>query len=760
MIYLEKWYGKHHTLETCQGSRQKGAIMVTIKDIAKHAGVAQGTVSNVLNGKGNVSSEKIKRVMEAARELGYVANERAALLRKGLSDSLAVIMPNLRAKQYQDFYSGFKRYALAHGFAVTQFLTHENSTASELEALNEVKSLLVKGVAYISGFTGTPLENAAYLENTDLPNLLYVERRPVLSAGFIGFDYEQAGFDMGQKALAEKFTNVCLLTGNLQFSNESDFYQGFMKAISASDCLVTHIQTDSFRKYQNIMQIFNGLMPQAFFISNYGFAESVKDICTTFYDTEDKLCIYTVSPVFTMPENDFIKYEMDYRQLGKTAAETLIKGAVRPDKRQEGQNYLKMNGFRDWYANIIVPKDKRPLNVLTLDTPEAYTMRNLSRLYTKKTGVDVNICIASYDEIYEAFNTMNSSSNYDILRLDVTWLSWFAGRILQPLSDIDPEILDCFGNFLDGTLEHYGRVHGKVYALPSTPSVQLLYYRKDVFESPIYKRMYLEQYKKELAPPETFDEFNQIARFFTKSQNPSSPVEYGATVTLGSTGVTGSEFLARYFSHQDHLYDSNREIRLDSEVGIQSLHELVRLKGYTSPNYCNWWTNTAKSFASGNFAMSMMYSNFATDLLSNFSNIVGKIGYAMIPGGNPAIGGGSLGVCRYSERPEDALSFIKWMCSEPISSAASLLGSTSPCRQTYDNYEIINNFPWLNLVKKSFVLAKGNRMPEDINLPFDERKFLNILGMAVKNAYNNICTPEAALVNAQKQFEQHFPRWR
>ena len=73
--------------------------MATIKDIAKKAGVAQGTVSNVLNGKGNVSSDKIRRVLEAARQLGYVPNERAALLRKGTNDCLALVMPDSRARQ-------------------------------------------------------------------------------------------------------------------------------------------------------------------------------------------------------------------------------------------------------------------------------------------------------------------------------------------------------------------------------------------------------------------------------------------------------------------------------------------------------------------------------------------------------------------------------------------------------------------------------------------------------------------------------------
>jgi multiple sugar transport system substrate-binding protein len=61
--------------------------MPTIKDIAQLAGVSQGTVSNVLNGKGIVSSSKIKLVQNAAAALGYTVNERAKILRKGKARS-------------------------------------------------------------------------------------------------------------------------------------------------------------------------------------------------------------------------------------------------------------------------------------------------------------------------------------------------------------------------------------------------------------------------------------------------------------------------------------------------------------------------------------------------------------------------------------------------------------------------------------------------------------------------------------------------
>ena len=737
--------------------------MVTIKDIAKEAGVAQGTVSNVLNGKGNVSSEKIKRVMQAAKNLGYVPNERAALLRRGISNSLAVIMPDSRFRQHEDFYFSFKSYAESRGYTVSRYMTKENRPIGEKEALEEIRPLLVKGIACISSVAGTPYEKQVYGNNpflfdAALPSVVFVERQMKSGGDFMGFDYREAGKAMAEKAKKRGYPRVCLLTGNLRFSNEADFYQGFSQAMAGSTCRVIHIQTDSFRRYQNMMQIVNSSAPQAFFISNYGFAESVKDVCATFYDQGKRPELFTVSPLFTMPEHDFIKYEMNYRKLGKIAAEHLIELAEEKErtKTQSKRMILAGDGFRDWYFNLSVPKEPHPINILTLDSPEAYIMRNFSRLYTKKTGVKVNICIYSYEEIYEAFNTMDSSSEFDVLRLDTTWLSWFAQKLLLPLSDIDPQVGREFGKFLKGTLEHYAKVHGKIYTLPATPSVQMLYYRKDLFDSPIWRRMYYEQFKRELAPPKTFEEFNRIAQFFTKSVNPSSPVDYGATITLGSTGVAGSEYLARLFSHQDNLYDADRRIRLDSDTALLALKEIAALKQCTAPEYCSWWTNTAAQFATGNYAMSLLYSNYAGDLLSPSSKIAGKIGYTMVPGDNPVIGGGSLGIFRYSRQPEEALSFIKWICSEPVSSASTLLGSTSPCRKTYENYEVLQSFPWLNLARECFTLTRGNRIPPDAGLAFDERRFLSILGMAVKNTYSGITEPEEALRKAQERFERHF----
>lgn len=71
--------------------------MVSIKDVAKHAGVAISTVSKVLNHYPNVSEEMKVKVARAVEELNFVPNSVAAALSSKHAGRVALLV-NLNEK--------------------------------------------------------------------------------------------------------------------------------------------------------------------------------------------------------------------------------------------------------------------------------------------------------------------------------------------------------------------------------------------------------------------------------------------------------------------------------------------------------------------------------------------------------------------------------------------------------------------------------------------------------------------------------------
>lgn len=65
----------------------------TIRDVAKKSGVGLGTVSRVLNGSPQVSTETRQRVLQAIAELNYIPNLTARRLSLGKTLTIAVIVP-------------------------------------------------------------------------------------------------------------------------------------------------------------------------------------------------------------------------------------------------------------------------------------------------------------------------------------------------------------------------------------------------------------------------------------------------------------------------------------------------------------------------------------------------------------------------------------------------------------------------------------------------------------------------------------------
>jgi DNA-binding LacI/PurR family transcriptional regulator len=75
---------------------------LSIRELAQHLNISIGTVSRALNGRSDVNAETRRRVLAAARELGYSPNQSGRSLRKGLTGMVAALIPTSREMPLAD----------------------------------------------------------------------------------------------------------------------------------------------------------------------------------------------------------------------------------------------------------------------------------------------------------------------------------------------------------------------------------------------------------------------------------------------------------------------------------------------------------------------------------------------------------------------------------------------------------------------------------------------------------------------------------
>ena len=89
----------------------RGARSASVKDVAAHAGVSLGTVSNVLNRPGTVRPATRARVEAAIAELGFVPNASARQLAAGRSRTIAYLVLDATNPFFSDVARGIEEVA-------------------------------------------------------------------------------------------------------------------------------------------------------------------------------------------------------------------------------------------------------------------------------------------------------------------------------------------------------------------------------------------------------------------------------------------------------------------------------------------------------------------------------------------------------------------------------------------------------------------------------------------------------------------------
>jgi len=712
--------------------------MATIKDIAKLAGVSHGTVSNVLNGRGNVSVEKIEAVKLAARQMGYQINAQAQSLRTSKNSGIALILPNINNEQYHQLYRGLQQSLRSSLSGVLDLYITNDLPSAEREILQMLAAKSYQSVITVSCLADSEI----YYQTLRLPadRILFVYRHPLQAQVRFTLDFSQAAQDIAAEIARDRPQQVGLLCEPLTYTNSRSFVDSLKATLSrlSPATQLTIVASPASECHTAAFGFFSDQPPQILVAQD---SEKSRYLTQAAWLGSAGPC----PPVWRLSDNEpavitnQYSYQMDYARLGLEIACYLE--SLEP---QPCEQVLTNRGF----ALDVQPVQKasereETLNMLILPSPSADALKKLLPHFYRQTGIKVNLAIYPYDEVFEILSNLHQHPYYDLLRIDMACFPWFAEKVLTPLAEISPGVPTLLDNFSAEIGHHFSQIDGKAYALPFDASTQLLFYRRDLFEDPTIKRMFYERTGNELKIPANFEEFDAVTAFFTAIHQPGNPQRpVGSSTTLGSSGLIATEYLLRYYALGGRLVHKNKPVQLEPALAIAALQQYLRQLAITTNLNSEWWNASVAQFEQGQLAMLIMYMNLFNNVAH--SPLSPAIGYAPVPGDVPQMGGGSLGMSRFSDKKDQATQFFHWLYSADITEHLVLLGGNSAHRSIYQNQRILHLYPWFNLLRDNpgtGIRESRGRQGELFNL----RQAEIIIGQGVTNVVNKMMNPEQAI---------------
>lgn len=717
--------------------------MATIKDIAKHAGVSHGTVSNVLNHRGNVSAEKIKLVEQAAKEVGYKLNSQASQLRSGTSSHVCVIMPRIDKVKYSRLYAGMEKELCSQDITLELLCTNglhyvEKKVLGRALAANPMAIILVSSL----------LKNEEVIpEETQIIMLdRYVKGFPE-NASFITFDYEKAGREIAEKCVRDGNRSIAILCENTSYTCDKKFVEAAVNVFDSEGC---YFEIFSALDAMKLNSAFDILYATDSFDAVVVLSEEDVDSLKTARRYNPNVKFPAVYGVVNKEAGlaDENMYEMDYKSMGRRIAAAVL-GKKEDIPFGEG-------GFKS--AAGFFPKKEETLRLLTVKNATSKAIKRLLPLFRKQSGIDVKVIEVPYDELYKMVSKISASHEtiFDLVRIDMAWMAKEGKHIFRKLDRDNPSFCYVEEKLLPNLPEEYSTVQGEIYGIPLDACVQMLFCRKDIFENELIKREFYEKNKRKLEIPKTFEEYNQVARFFTQKYNKNSPTVYGHTLTYGRSFVAACEVMLRFYEKNAGLFDDSGNIQVNSPEMKEAFQNCLESCNYTTSDTHMWWGETARMFSEGNVAMNIVFSNYASDMVHQVnSRVAGKLTYSQVPGGHPLLGGGSIGITKSSEKTEECYRFFEWLYSDEISEMITYLGGFVANKRAVTNAEVLELYPWLEDIGK--MIQKGTRRNKVAeNSKFDEIAFEDIIGSALMTSILEAGDCGEALEQAQRCCDNMF----
>ncbi len=278
----------------------------------------------------------------------------------------------------------------------------------------------------------------------------------------------------------------------------------------------------------------------------------------------------------------------------------------------------------------------------------------------QKYGLDMKLIglpfVGQYEKLVSELTARSSA--YDLLVFPPYFMGDFVAlNFLRDLdgykSIIDPQLADYLPVYRDPVIKR----NGKTYALMYDGDCLQVTYRTDLFNDPEEKKNFKAKYGWELAPPATWDQFMQVAEFFTRP-----PKLYG-TAFYAQRGFCYAWFMNIFAGLGGHWFTPDMKPGINSEAGVKALELLVKQRDYAPPNILQiGYPELNAAFLNGSTAMVVQWDDLALKVGDpKMSKVVGKGGFAACPQRTYMPYSRVMAVSAFSNKPEDAYKIAAYM---------------------------------------------------------------------------------------------------
>lgn len=238
---------------------------VTIRDVAKEAGVSVTLVSFVMNAKMGkdgrldcpVNPTTAARVLDVAKRLGYRRNNAAASLRSGRSHSIAVIVSDIANPFFAEICRNLEKVAYKEGYTVI-FASSEENPQKLSHLVEAMVGFNVEGLIVAPCLGG---ENAlSRATSIGIPTVLIDRDIPGNDFGRVLVDNVDAGYTATKYLIHQGFGKIEMLSYKLGVTSLTDRESGYSKAMEEAglkdDILLHRIDYEADAARKGVIEIF------------------------------------------------------------------------------------------------------------------------------------------------------------------------------------------------------------------------------------------------------------------------------------------------------------------------------------------------------------------------------------------------------------------------------------------------------------------------------------------------------------------------